>query len=916
MTYYIETDFPIEKINPLAQREANAKRPIYMLHKWWARRLGCVFRTIVLASLIPTEEWQRLDEKARRQGADAWTWLYYRTCHLGSHGSHDGHGCAEELIAKYVKDKIVLDPFMGGGTTVVEALRLGCRVIGVDVNPVAWFIVKKSVEPVDLKALDAAFKHLEETVAPDILKYYRTPCPLGSTSSAGAETEQAEAELLHTRSLEYGSSASAPLSPASGHLADVMYVFWVKTVQCASCGRKTRLFNNFRLATRNGKDYVVCPNCYLVKDVEAGSKHVVCADCGHSFDPGKGYSSGGQFTCEHCGHADKLVDWVRRTGKAPGYEMFAIEYWCPTCSVRGYKGAEDYDRNLYRQACREFERVKDTLPLPEGEIPAEGRSDPRPISFGMRRWTDLFNPRQLLCLGRLMAAIRQIEDRAVRELMVVTLSDVADSNNMLCQYHHPGRVARMFARHAYWPVDQPVENNLWGTELGAGTMRAWLQKTRSAIEWVVSPDEVTEEGKMQLRDSPLSQVSSDFSALSSKSSITRYRGFLATRSSEDMSFIPPRSVDVIVTDPPYYGNVQYAELSDFFFTWLRLGLSSDYPEFVPSIVPKDSELVVNERAFVAGQKKDDRFFRQGLLRVFTECQRVLKDEGVVAFTFHHEKAKAWAAVLESVLEAGFHVQSVWTYHSETRGGTHATGIRFDTIIVCRKRLREAEPAAWGALQDEIVGAVQGELKRLLSNGAALSTEDVFVITMGKALSVYSRHYPHILRGGKPVKLSDAIGDIESLVDEQIDAYFGMVVPPWLDTVGRVYLQHCAPRPAVTRDSLVKVCRTRNLDYSDLEQAHLIARGKAGSYEVLSPQKRKQWLDQRLEDGDTLSAIDRVHYLYAEYRAGRPIRGLVPQLYASRLEEMSDALYRITRDRAYAVVTQTIIQAEEQGVLLG
>jgi hypothetical protein len=267
-----------------------------------------------------------------------------------------------------------------------------------------------------------------------------------------------------------------------------------------------------------------------------------------------------------------------------------------------------------------------------------------------------------------------------------------------------------------------------------------------------------------------------------------------------------------------------------------------------------------------------------------------------------------------LLEAGFNIKSVWTYHSEARTGFHGEGIRFDTIIVCRKRFEEAESAAWGALQDEIVGAVQAELRRLLSNGAALSTEDVFVITMGKALSVYSRHYPHVLRGGQPVRLSDAIDDIENLVDEQIDAYFGMVVPAWLDMVGRVYLQHCVARPAVTRDSLVKVCRTRNLDYSELEQAHLIARGKAGAYEVLSPQKRKRWLDQRWEEGDLLSSIDRAHYLYAEYRAGRPIRGLIPQLYTPRLEEVSDALYRITRDRAYEVITQAIAQAKEQGVL--
>jgi len=387
---YIEVNFPIEQVNPLAQREANAKRPIYMLHKWWARRLGCVFRTIILATFIPEEEWRRLDEAARKQGVTAWHYLYYRQCHVDPNATdHTGHGCAVELIDRYLKDKIVLDPFMGGGTTVVETLRLGCKVIGVDVNPVAWFIVKKSVEPVDLEKLDAAFKRLEAEVAPKILKYYRTPCPHPLPSRGMGER---------------------------AHLADVMYVFWVRTVRCSSCGRKTRLFNSFRLATKKGQDAVVCPQCYGVHWVEEGTRWVECPDCGYGFDPRKGFARGGKFTCEHCGQQDTTVEWVRRTGRAPDYEMFAIEYYCPICEekyiaqgyrrsqarqmARGYKGAEEYDRKLYKEAVREFERLKDSLPLPEGEIPAEGRSDPRPISFGMRRWVDLFNPRQLLCLGR------------------------------------------------------------------------------------------------------------------------------------------------------------------------------------------------------------------------------------------------------------------------------------------------------------------------------------------------------------------------------------------------------------------------------------------------------------------------------------------------------------------------------------
>ena len=294
---------------------------------------------------------------------------------------------------------------------------------------------------------------------------------------------------------------------------------------------------------------------------------------------------------------------------------------------------------------------------------------------------------------------------------------------------------------------------------------------------------------------------------------------------------------------------------------------------------------------------------------------MLKADGVMAFTFHHEKAVAWGAVLEAVLDTHLDIRSVWTYHSEIRSGIHSQGIRFDTIVVCRKRLEAPASAAWGALQDRIVAEVQAELHRLLDNGAALSSEDVFVITMGKALAVYSSHYPQVMREGRQVKLTQAIEDIEALVDEQIDAYFGMVVPAWLDPVSRVYLQHLARRTVVTRDSLVKVCRTRGLDFGDLEERHLIEGAKrSGDYRVLPPSSRVKWLEDRLEKGHTLSALDRAHYLYALYRANRPLRAEIPRLYATSLEEVTNALYRITRDRAYELITEEIEGLKSQGVL--
>jgi len=213
--------------------------------------------------------------------------------------------------------------------------------------------------------------------------------------------------------------------------------------------------------------------------------------------------------------------------------------------------------------------------------------------------------------------------------------------------------------------------------------------------------------------------------------------------------------------------------------------------------------------------------------------------------------------------------------------------------------------------------VQGELRRLLDNGAALGLEDIFVITMGKALAVYSRHYPRVMHEGESVQVTQAIEDIEKLVDEQIDAYFGMVVPGWLDALSRVYLQSLAHRQTVSRDSLVKTCRTRGLEFSELEEAQFIRcrKGQAGLYEVLRPTTRAAYLEKRLEEGHPLSPVDRAHWLYLTYQRHRSLREPIPQVYQRGLEEVCAALHRITRDGAYERLAQEIERLKGQGVLL-
>ncbi|MBI4455137.1 MAG: DUF1156 domain-containing protein [Acidobacteria bacterium] len=211
----IEVGFPIVEINRLAVPERYSFKPIYQMHKWFARRASCVFRAILLGALKPA---------------------------LGPDGK------ATDLMEEFYKDhthdpdtagKVVLDPFMGGGTTVVEALRLGCKVIGIDLNPVAWFIVKTEIEPVDLDELQAAFERLAERPVD-----WNGGRPLRDTLLDLYKTE---------------------ISP--GIEADIIYTFWVKHAICTdqNCRSEVPLFNNYIIAQKTVSVWyyrdVSCPHC-------------------------------------------------------------------------------------------------------------------------------------------------------------------------------------------------------------------------------------------------------------------------------------------------------------------------------------------------------------------------------------------------------------------------------------------------------------------------------------------------------------------------------------------------------------------------------------------------------------------------------------------------------------------------------
>jgi adenine-specific DNA methylase len=671
---YIEKELPIKYLNILAMREGNSKKPIYQMHKWWARRLSCVFRMMLLASFSSADE----------NESSLWN-KFYQGADFGA--------------------PLVLDPFMGGGTTIVEALRLGCRVIGMDINPVAWFVTKKEIEPVDLEALDSAFEHLEKTAGRQIREFYQTRC-------------------------------------THDHQADIMYVFWIKQAQCADCGTTVDLFPYYWVDRRRDVKTMVCPDCLHVFSLEQEEvQTVTCPCCDTTFDPAKGVSGYGKFTCSQCGMEDTHLNAVARRGGALPLKMFGLEYYCPTCESRGFKAVDEEDRERYEEIKAQFEAERDYLLFPRQAIPTKGRSDPRPVNHGYTHFWQMFNERQLLSLSTLLNSILQIEDENIQELLLLAFSDCLDANNLFCKYevdYH--KISLLFGLHAYHPIERPTENNVWGTRYGRGTFRRCYQKMRRGKVYGHHPYERRySDGKSEkifVRGEKVNaQLSPNLAGLSDGKN-----ALLVAENAERMGFIPDEAVDAVITDPPYFDNVMYSELADFFYVWLRLGLKDRYPCFEPELSSRRQELVQNEK-----EGKTERFFAQGLGRVFEECHRVLKPDGFMVFTFHHTEESAWTLLARTLIESGFYVSAAPVTRSEGKSGFHSDegNIKYDVYLVCRKRSASAESPSWERLKHAIRQQTVLCTRRIIRSGMKVNSIDLFAVAMGKLLETYCRYWPGV-----------------------------------------------------------------------------------------------------------------------------------------------------------------------------
>lgn len=601
--------------------------------------------------------------------------------------------------------------------------------MGRDINPVSYFLVKNALSWHDISEVRQAFQAIERDVSHRIKAYYQ------------AQTDP------------YG-------------LVDVLYYFWVKFVPCPCCGAPVDLFNS-RIFVKHaypGKQpeaKSLCPVCQAIHSVTVYQTEVWCDQCGTSYNPQEGATGKTNAACPNCQSTFPIIEAVRTLGHPPRHRMYAKVVLTPDGS-KEYLPIDEYDQALYKKASAELSMGHFACP----QVAIEpGYNTDQVLNYNYTHWHQMFNDRQLLCLSILSDRIRRIENDSLRALFACLLSGCLEFNSMFCSFkgEGTGAVRHTFSHHILKPERTPLEANLWGTPESSGAFSTLFERRiLRAIEYKDNPFELRlsekVNGKRQSRKvfninrkmgGEIASTYDDFQS----GSLDIY----LSCGSSSQTDIEDGVVDAVITDPPFFDNVHYSQLADFFYVWLR------------EIMGREGIFrVETTRSAEEVQQTDPRRFTDNLVAVFRDCHRVLKDDGLLVFTYHHSRPEGWSAVLEATHEAGFYIEATHPVKSEMSVAIPKqqakSPIDIDIIIVCRK-LALIEPFAEvpAGLFNECVEETGEVVEAFNRSNRKLSRNDITVILMARLITTLSRT-------SDLGKLLDYLGSVEkemSVVVERI-----------------------------------------------------------------------------------------------------------------------------------------------------
>lgn len=650
-------NFPYIEISKIAERESWRKeinRPIYHIHKWWAQRLGSVFRGLLLYLF-------------ENGGNNVWDKFYKKNDY---------------------SDLVVLDPFMGSGTTIGEALKLGASAIGCDINPISSFLVQQELTKVSIDDIITEYNKLQEEISPLIKKYYRT------------------------------------IDPVTKKELRVLYYFWVKIVNTPS-GEEVPLFSRYVFAqnaypTKNPIASILCPKCGCIIRDRYDLKRLKCPSCHLVFNPQKGPVK--RTTVEDSkGNIYKIKDLVPKNSmlQEKMYALLAID----ENGNKKYLPVTEFDMSLYKEA--EIALKQFSNYIPSYTVPA-GYNTNQAIGYGYTSWKLFFNDRQLLCLSLLLDGILKIKDEKIREQFLCLFSSTLEFNNTFCSYkgEGTGAVRPIFSNHILKPERTPLENSIWGFDGSSGCFSTLFNsRLLPAKRYLDYPFEIKFDTDGKCIKVLSSNQLSPYLASNWDDFISHKHSSFILNGDSAVLPIPDNSVDFVVTDPPYFDFIHYSELSDFFFAWLSPVLKNKYSFFNANTSRRKNEV----------QQPNPNLFASLLGNVFTESYRVCRQQGKLAFSFHHSRPEGWIAIAKAIKISGFYILDIFPVHAELMASTPKAGakepISIDAMIICSKD-------KISFCMNDVKQNVIEDVVQLCRIGKKLSKSDIFVIIAAHSIKLY------------------------------------------------------------------------------------------------------------------------------------------------------------------------------------
>ena len=696
----IEDDFDAAFASRLSLREKQIQqryRPVIGVHKWFARRPGALFRALLLAEFACGDA---------PLSAAYWS----------------GHRLTGRRVA---------DPFMGGGTTVYEAARLGLDVRGNDINPMSHWLVRRALDPVGPAALRAAAAAVTAEVAAQHGALYRTRC---------LRCDQP---------------------------ADVKYFLWVKHTACPACAQPVDVFTSRLLAkdARHRAFVTACAACGALNETPrrpTEASPAACVSCAASLTAeGNARSRRGRCRCLSCGHG---FDYPGERATPPAHRMWAIEYRCAACypAVEGrqFKAPDPEDLALAEGAAETLAASAELSALiPPDRIP-EGDETGRLFRWGYRHWREMFSPRQRLLLASLARSLRALPDQAVRHALFTVWSDILRYNNLLCRYDTSAlKCQDIFSVHGFPVGLVQCEANVLGIPgVGSGGFVHFVEKYARAAAFCARPFEVR-------LDRSKAEVSPEGESISAPAGEVQ----LSWGPSQAVE-VPPGSLDGVFTDPPYFANVQYAELIDFCYVWLRHALGEEVRALLSATTTRSAEEAVGNTTAGRGVEA----FTAALSAVFVRFCGGLRPGAPLVFTYHHNDPAAYLPVVVAVLDAGLVSSAVLPAAAEMTASRHISGTGssvLDSVFVCR----HPDHALAEDDAPTLLARLIADAQAMREAGVRLSEGDVLCLLAGhlahrttRALAAtgWQREAPvevRLRRAGEAMTVLQAEVDVPSLV---------------------------------------------------------------------------------------------------------------------------------------------------------